>query len=116
MPAKDRISAQIQRQSLKDALQVEYTITATFQHFYAIIEPLNETAGVSISKVICDTVQVLRQELEKSIKAGYSTFLDSDDPMLQVHDRFGLRVGHFEYACQRFTKCIRLAQTGCGGK
>src|SRR6266496_1631953 len=96
MPAKDRISAQIQRQSLKDVLQVEDTITATFQHFYAIIEPLNEATGVSISEVLCDTVQVLRQELEKSIKAGYSTFLDGGDPMLQVRARFGLRVGRFE--------------------
>ena len=99
IPAKGRISAQIERNSLENVFQIENPIASALQHLDSVIEPLHKATGVPIAKIIGDPVHMLRQELEKPIEAGYSTFLDGGDPVLQVCDRFRLCVGRFEYGC-----------------
>src|SRR6266540_5889909 len=96
--------------------QIEDTITPAFQHLYPVIEPLDEATGIMIPKVICNTVHMMRHQLEKSIEAGQSTRLDGRYPLLQVRNRLGLRVGRFKDFCQRLTECRRLTHQCCGGK
>ncbi len=79
--------------------QIEDTITPAFQHLYPVIEPLDEAAGQAIPKVICNTVHMLPHQLQKSIEARQSAFFDRGDPLLEVLNRLGLRVGRLKDGC-----------------
>src|SRR6266540_887227 len=113
---KDCISAQIKCDSLEDVFQIEDAIATAFQYLNSVIEPLNETTCIAIPKVICNTIHMVCHEFQKSIEACQSAFFDDSDPLLQVLNRFSLRVERFKDSCQRLTECICLAQLWCGGK
>src|SRR6266542_732634 len=110
------IPAQIKCDSLEDVFQIEDAIATAFQYLNSVIEPLNETTCIAIPKVICNTIHMVCHEFQKSIEACQSAFFDDSDPLLQVLNRFSLRVERFKDSCQRLTECICLAQLWCGGK
>jgi hypothetical protein len=57
---KGFISTQIEREALKDVLEIKDAVTPALQHLYPVIEPFYKPTRVSIAKVIRNSVHMLR--------------------------------------------------------
>ncbi len=65
---------------MEKATQIEDTVTAAFEDFEFVVEPLDKATAVALEKIVGDFSQVIREGVEKRIKTGQGTGLHLLNP------------------------------------
>ena len=72
---------------MEEVFDIKYTVAASFQDFYLVVETLHKTACMAVLEVIGYFMFVLSKRLYKFIKTCYLAALDSRYPFIYLFMR-----------------------------